>query len=57
MTIRFAYGEDHCCISGDNGDKGRRGEIGEEATVIVQAGDDDGLGWEYGYRRGDAAVA
>lgn len=49
MTIRFAYGEDPCGISVDNGDKGGGGEIGEEATVIVQARDDDGPGWEHGY--------
>lgn len=49
MTIRFAYGEDPCGISVDNGDKGGRGEICEEATVIVQARDDDGPGWEHGY--------
>lgn len=50
MTIRFAFGEDQCGISVDNG------EIGEEATVIVQARGDGGLGWKGGYRGGDAAV-
>lgn len=49
MTIRYAFGEDHCGISVDNGDKGRCGKIGEEATIIVQARDDGGLGWQDGF--------
>lgn len=56
VAIRFVFGEDHCGISVDNGDKGRCGEIGEEATVIVQARDDGGLHRRDGCRVGDAAV-
>lgn len=48
VTIGYAFGEDHCGISVDNGDKGRCGKIGEEATIIVQARDDGGLGCRMG---------
>lgn len=43
-TIRFVFGEDHCGIHVSNGDKGRCGEIGEEATVMVHAGGNGGWG-------------
>lgn len=56
VTIRYAFGEDHCGISVCNGDKGRCGKIGEEATIMVQARDDGDLGWQDGFSGSHTAM-
>lgn len=38
----MAFGEDHCGIGVDKGDKSRCRKAGEEATVRVQARDNGG---------------
>lgn len=52
----MVFGEDHCGIGVDKGDKGRCRKAGEEATVRVQARDNGGQPWEDGCGGGGVDV-